>query len=306
MAPGRLARPVVRPREWGLENTGQTVRGASGAVDADIDATDAWMQTRGRGVTVGVVDTAPRLDHPDLSVVAGLGLRGRDATPSDGNGHGTHVGGTIAAAENGVGVTGVAPRRARSCRSARSTTRGRQLRHSAAAFAYAGDHGVRIVNASLGCSDFSLAGAGRDRGPPGHAVRRRGGQQRPTTSTTTTPSPRIPAGTTCRTSSASGRRTLGPPRRLLNCGAAGGRPVRARRRPSSRRRRRSAYAYIERHVDGDAPRRRRRPRCSPPPRPDADRRTSRRTSSTASTRSPGSPAAGHRPAPSTPPPRWPG
>ena len=67
-------------RLWGLENTGQTVLGASGVADADIDAPEAWTLTKGRGVTVAVVDTgvAP---HPDLSLVAGLGLRRRRRRP---------------------------------------------------------------------------------------------------------------------------------------------------------------------------------------------------------------------------------
>jgi len=58
------------PRLWGLENTGQTVLGASGVADADIDAPEAWTLTKGRGVTVAVVDTGVAA-HPDLSVVPG-------------------------------------------------------------------------------------------------------------------------------------------------------------------------------------------------------------------------------------------
>ncbi|WP_017733126.1 S8 family serine peptidase [Nafulsella turpanensis] len=60
-----------------------------------------------------VIDTGIDLDHEDLNVDASRGFNafttGRDAgSPDDGNGHGTHVAGTIAAIDNEVGVVGVA------------------------------------------------------------------------------------------------------------------------------------------------------------------------------------------------------
>jgi thermitase len=74
------------------------------------------------GVKVGIVDTGIRRTHEDLAgkvvdcatyTQPFLGLIGgnqlRDGTCADGNGHGTHVAGTIAAtANNAVGVAGVA------------------------------------------------------------------------------------------------------------------------------------------------------------------------------------------------------
>ena len=61
-----------------------------------------------------VVDTGIDLDHPDLNVDASRGFNaftsGKDAkSVDDGNGHGTHVSGTIAAKNNDFGVIGVAP-----------------------------------------------------------------------------------------------------------------------------------------------------------------------------------------------------
>ncbi|MBZ9728259.1 S8 family peptidase [Salegentibacter sp. JZCK2] len=61
-----------------------------------------------------VIDTGIDLDHEDLNVDASRGFnaftRGRDGKSlDDGNGHGSHVAGTIAALNNGVGVIGVAP-----------------------------------------------------------------------------------------------------------------------------------------------------------------------------------------------------
>ncbi len=60
-----------------------------------------------------VIDSGIDLDHEDLNVDATRGFNaftsGRDGKSlDDGNGHGTHVAGTIAAVDNNVGVIGVA------------------------------------------------------------------------------------------------------------------------------------------------------------------------------------------------------
>ena len=66
----------------------------------------------GTGKTAWIIDTGIDLDHPDLRVDAARGISvftsGRDTTPDDSNGHGTHVAGTVAALNNGIGVVGVA------------------------------------------------------------------------------------------------------------------------------------------------------------------------------------------------------
>lgn len=63
-----------------------------------------------------VVDTGVDLDHPELNVDVGRSRVFLTSDPfgdvnskDDFNGHGTHVSGTIAAKQNGVGVVGVAP-----------------------------------------------------------------------------------------------------------------------------------------------------------------------------------------------------
>ena len=64
-------------------------------------------------VDVAVIDTGIDLDHPDLNVVGSINCATFFATCSaggdDGNGHGTHVAGTVGALDNGIGVVGVAP-----------------------------------------------------------------------------------------------------------------------------------------------------------------------------------------------------
>lgn len=67
----------------------------------------------GTGKTAWVIDTGIDLDHPDLNVDAArsksfLTSGANYASPDDGNGHGTHVAGTIGAKNNTIGVVGVA------------------------------------------------------------------------------------------------------------------------------------------------------------------------------------------------------
>jgi hypothetical protein len=61
------------------------------------------------GVGVAVLDTGVDLDHPDLDVSNGANCVTPGASADDDDGHGTHVAGTIAARNDGSGVTGVAP-----------------------------------------------------------------------------------------------------------------------------------------------------------------------------------------------------
>jgi subtilisin family serine protease len=70
---------------------------------ADIDGVDERVP-----VDVAVIDTGIDLDHPDLNVVGGKNCQ-KGKSYNDGNGHGTHVAGTIGAKDNATGVVGVAP-----------------------------------------------------------------------------------------------------------------------------------------------------------------------------------------------------
>lgn len=66
----------------------------------------------GTGSTAWVIDTGIDLDHPDLNIdvqrSANFVFRGKNSA-NDGNGHGTHVAGTIGAIDNECDVVGVAP-----------------------------------------------------------------------------------------------------------------------------------------------------------------------------------------------------
>ncbi|MBE9515777.1 MAG: S8 family serine peptidase [Proteobacteria bacterium] len=81
--------PPVQATPWGIFRVG-------GGVD-------------GSGRHAWIIDTGIDVKHEDLNVGAGANfvLKGRN-TANDGNGHGTHVAGTVAALDNGIGVIGVA------------------------------------------------------------------------------------------------------------------------------------------------------------------------------------------------------
>ena len=82
-----------------------------------IEAPAAWEHATGRDVAVCVADTGIDKGHEALTYVEGRNFTtthplGRNIDPDaydDGNGHGTHVAGTVAARDTGAGVMGAAP-----------------------------------------------------------------------------------------------------------------------------------------------------------------------------------------------------
>ncbi len=99
------------------ENNYQTLPTGVDRIDADLNATANIDGVDNRvDVDVAVIDTGI-YDHPDLNVFmttncarkGPLNTTCKDNDGDDGNGHGTHVAGTIAALDNGIGVVGVAP-----------------------------------------------------------------------------------------------------------------------------------------------------------------------------------------------------
>lgn len=118
-----------------------------------IDAPAGWRLGAGAGVRVAVIDTgvAPVADLAGTVLLDGASFVPSEPDSVDGNGHGTHVAGTIAqATHNGLGVAGVAPAVELLPIKALSAAGGGQSEWVAAAIDEACDRGAQILNLSLG------------------------------------------------------------------------------------------------------------------------------------------------------------
>ncbi|HCA88534.1 MAG TPA: serine protease [Streptomyces sp.] len=84
------------PPSWGLDRIDQTETAGDSAYN--------YPDSAGEGVTAYVIDTGVRVTHEDFEGRATHGFDAVDGDDSadDGNGHGTHVAGTIAGAAHGV------------------------------------------------------------------------------------------------------------------------------------------------------------------------------------------------------------
>ncbi len=143
-----------------------------------IGALAAWDLATGSGVVVAVVDTGLDHAHPDIAAnvwvnaaeaagspgvdddangyvddVRGWDFAYGDADPMDGDGHGTHVSGTIAAVgDNGVGVVGVAHQAEIMPVKGLDNSGYGPLSALASAIAYAASNGADVVSNSWGCA----------------------------------------------------------------------------------------------------------------------------------------------------------
>ena len=151
-APSAKAYTDMYPYQWALQQ---------------IHAKEAWQVSSGAGVTVGVVDTGADAGHPEF----GGRVRTVDCSSgacqgggSDVHGHGTHVTGIIAAANDGSGTTGVAPAtnvvvaNVFTCNNSACSDPGATTDAIRAAVDYLLSQGVVAINFSLGGAGLSLLG----------------------------------------------------------------------------------------------------------------------------------------------------
>ena len=139
----------LRTQQWGLDQ---------------IHAEEAWTATTGAGAVVAVVDSGVDLTHPDLraNLVPGATFiecdpscgngdwKGPDGVGNDGDEHGTHVSGIVAAVtDNGLGVAGTAPDAQIMPIKALEEGSG-SFEDIANGIRYAVDHGADVVNLSIG------------------------------------------------------------------------------------------------------------------------------------------------------------
>ena len=114
MSDQAAARVAQDPRVASVERD-QVVTIAAQSTPTGIDRVDGELSSTVSGngsgavnVDVAVIDTGITSTHPDLNVVGGVNCS-TGKSWEDGNGHGTHVAGTIGAKDDSVGVVGVAP-----------------------------------------------------------------------------------------------------------------------------------------------------------------------------------------------------
>ena len=143
-------------RNWGL-----------GAINADAAYQRGYW---GQGVTVAVVDSGALASHNDLSanIVTGRRFnRAGDALTSyageDPSGHGTHIAGIVGGARDGSRFHGIAPSvRIMPLRIAADSAGNELNGNVAAAFRYAMDNNVRILNNGWNDEGLTLRGTYHD------------------------------------------------------------------------------------------------------------------------------------------------
>jgi subtilisin family serine protease len=90
----------------------QDAKQRSGWSITAFDLPKAWRFSQGEDVVIAVLDTGCDLDHPDLknNLLPGMNFVNPKKPPEDGNGHGTHIIGTLVAENNDIGMVGVCPK----------------------------------------------------------------------------------------------------------------------------------------------------------------------------------------------------
>ena len=134
--------------QWHLDNS----------VYGGIKMEKAWNVSTGAGVTVAVIDTGIRkgTDLAKTCFAPGYDFVNKDKDPTDDNGHGTHVAGTVAqSTNNSLGVAGVAfdsclmPIRVLDAKGSGTYA------NIALGIRFAADNEAKVINLSLGGSSDS-------------------------------------------------------------------------------------------------------------------------------------------------------
>ena len=112
----------------------------------------------GSGVKVAILDTGIDANHTDLNVRGGASfVAGEPNALQDGNGHGTHVAGTVAALNNSTGVLGVAYNADLYAVKVLSASGSGTLSGIAQGIEWSIANGMDVINMSLGGSSGSTA-----------------------------------------------------------------------------------------------------------------------------------------------------
>lgn len=175
---GRLSALARDPRvlfisaDRPVKATGQTLPTGVNRIQGDLSSTKSGNRTGTVNVPVAIIDTGIDTSHRDLNVVGGKNCFPGGTSFNDGNGHGTHVAGTVAAKDNGVGVVGVAPGTplygVRVLDDAGSGTLSSVICGVDWVTANAAKYGIKVVNMSLESSGSDDGNCGNINGDPMH------------------------------------------------------------------------------------------------------------------------------------------
>jgi serine protease len=126
-----------------------------------IGMENAWDESTGAGITVAINDTGVKQSLADLAqtnFVSGYDFINNDSDPTDDNGHGSHVCGTVAqSTNNSVGVTGIAYNCSIMPVKVLNASGSGTYTQIIDGIYWAVDHGADIINMSLGGSSGSSA-----------------------------------------------------------------------------------------------------------------------------------------------------
>ena len=143
--------PVQGGNLWGLDNLN---------VPEVWNGTTGFSGTKGAGSTIAVVDTGVDLDHPEFTdrITAGYDFVDNDSIADDGEGHGTHVAGTIAGShDDGIGISGVAPESQIMPIRVLDNNGDGYTSDVVSGVRWAVDNGADVINLSLGGGGYSQA-----------------------------------------------------------------------------------------------------------------------------------------------------
>lgn len=140
-----IATTQLQSAPWGIERVRANRVWANGGVHV-------VREPSGTGVKVAVIDTGMDYTHPDLAgrYAGGYDFVNSDSDPFDDHGHGTHVSGIIAGADNDIGVVGVAPNAQIVALKVLDSVGSGYYSDIIAGIDYCVTHGIPIANMSLG------------------------------------------------------------------------------------------------------------------------------------------------------------